>query len=42
MANDMERETRAAADRLNLRIPAPSLEVGQNFFSQRVPERYWH
>jgi hypothetical protein len=30
--------TRAAADPLNLRIPAPRLEVRKNFFSQRVPE----
>ena len=38
MASDIERVTRAAADPLNLRIPAPRLEVRKNFFSQRVPE----
>ncbi len=38
MASDGERVTRAAADPLNLRIPAPRLEVRKNFFSQRVPE----
>ncbi len=39
MASDMERVTRAAADPLNLRIPAPRLEVRKNF-SQRVPESW--
>ncbi len=29
---------RAAADPLNLRIPASRLEVRKHFFSQRVPE----
>jgi hypothetical protein len=37
-ASDMKRVTRAAADPLNLQIPAPCLEVRKNFFSQRVPE----
>ncbi len=36
----MERVTRAAADPLNLWIPAPCLEVRKNFFSQRVPESW--
>jgi hypothetical protein len=40
MASDMEKVTRAAADPLNLRIPAPRLEVRKNFFSQRVPESW--
>ncbi len=40
MASDIERVTRAAADPLNLRIPAPRLEVRKNFFSQRVPESW--
>jgi hypothetical protein len=39
MASDIERVTRAAADPLNLRIPAPRTEVRKNIFSQRVPER---
>jgi hypothetical protein len=40
IASDKERVTRAAADPLNLRIPAPRLEVRKNFFSQRVPESW--
>ncbi len=40
MASDIERVTRAAADPLNLRIPALRLEVRKNFFSQRVPESW--
>jgi hypothetical protein len=40
MASDVERVTRAAVDPLNLRIPAPRLEVRKNFFSQRVPESW--
>jgi len=31
------RATRAAADPLNLRVPAPRLEVRRHFFTQRVP-----
>ena len=38
MAANGERATRAAADPLNLRIPAPRLEVRRHFFTQRVPE----
>jgi hypothetical protein len=38
MACDGERVTRAAADPLNLRIPAPRLEVRKKFFPQRVPD----
>jgi hypothetical protein len=40
MASDIERVTRAAADPLNLRIPAPRLSVRKNFFSQRVLESW--
>jgi hypothetical protein len=40
MASDIDRETRAAAYPLNLRIPASRLEVRKNFFSQRVPESW--
>jgi len=32
-----ERATRAAAHPLNLRVPAPGLEVRRHFFTQRVP-----
>ena len=32
-----ERATRVAADPLNLRVPAPRLEVRKHFFTQRVP-----
>ena len=35
-----ERRTRAAADPLYLRIPAPRLEVRRNFFSQRTPKEW--
>jgi hypothetical protein len=38
MAANGERRTRAAADPLNVRIPAPRLEVRKNFFTQRVAE----
>ena len=31
------RATRAAADPLNLRVPAPRLEVRRHFFTQQVP-----
>jgi hypothetical protein len=34
------RSTRAIADPLNLRIPAPRLEIRKNFFSQRVPKEW--
>jgi hypothetical protein len=40
MANVGERVTRATEDPLNIRIPAPRLEVRRNFFSQRVPRRW--
>ena len=35
-----ERVTRSAADPLNLRVPAPRLEVRRHFFTQRVPEHW--
>ena len=35
------RAARAVADPLNLRVPAPSLEVRRHFFSQRV-QRTWN
>ena len=38
MAAAGERHTRAAADPLNMRIPAARLEVRRNFFTQRVPK----
>jgi hypothetical protein len=38
IASGGERVTRAAADPLNLWIPASRLEVRKNFFSQRVPD----
>jgi len=41
MAAAGERHTRAAADPLNMRIPAARLEVRRNFFTQRVP-RLWN
>jgi ribonucleases P/MRP protein subunit RPP40 len=34
------RDTRASADPLNLRIPAPRLEIRRSFFSQRVPAQW--
>jgi hypothetical protein len=34
------RDTRATADPLNLRIPAPRLEIRRSFFSQRVPAQW--
>ena len=37
MVANTGRATRAAADPLNIRIPAPRLELRRNFFSQRVP-----
>ena len=36
-ASGGSRETRATADPLNLRLPAPRLELRRAFFSQRVP-----
>ena len=35
-----ERATRAAADPMNLRVPAPRLEVRKHFFTQRVPAEW--
>jgi hypothetical protein len=40
MAAGGEWATRAAADPLNLRIPAPRLEIRRNFFTQRVPAQW--
>ena len=37
MAGDGGRDTRVNADPLNLRHPAPRLEIRRAFFSQRVP-----
>jgi ribonuclease P/MRP protein subunit RPP40 len=34
------RATRAADDPLNLRIPAPRLDIRRNFFSQRTPKEW--
>jgi len=35
-----ERATRAAVDPLNLRVPAPRLEVRKHFFTQQVPAEW--
>ena len=39
-AGDSGRDTRATADPLNLRFPAPRLDVRRAFFSQRVPGQW--
>ena len=40
MMGDGDRVTRAAADPLNMRIPAPRLEIRRHFFTQRVPAEW--
>jgi len=40
MAGATGRATRATADPLNLRVPAPRLEIRRHFFSQRVPKSW--
>jgi len=40
MAVNGERATHVAADPLNMRIPAPRVEVRKYFFTQRVPEAW--
>jgi len=40
MMGNGDRVTRAAADPLNMRVPAPRLEIRRHFFTQRVPAKW--